>query len=116
MLEIKKKGKQFNVSLTRGDTAYIAINLVDESGAVIVLGDGDSVRCQVREAPNGGTLLFTGVIEISDEIIWHIRPEDTANADPKEYHWDCEVVFSNGDVFTFIPDSVFTILDEVTEG
>ena len=48
--------------------------------------------------PNTGTFLFDGTIERSDDgIIWHIRPEDTNDAEIGDYYWEAQVEFSNGD-------------------
>lgn len=120
MLKIKKN----NISITRGDSAYITIEIFDGSGNAIIPGDGDVVRCQVRDAVNDGNLLFEGEIiknvvtqdeEETVQIIWHIKPQDTRNADmTKSYVYDVQIEFSNGDVFTFIQAASFEIMDEVT--
>lgn len=120
MLKIKKN----NISITRGDSAYITIDIFDGSGNAIIPGDGDVVRCQVRDAVNDGNLLFEGEIiknvvtqdeEETVQIIWHIKPQDTRNADmTKSYVYDVQIEFSNGDVFTFIQAASFEIMDEVT--
>ncbi len=120
MLKIKKN----NISITRGDSAYITIDIIDGSGNAIIPGDGDVVRCQVRDAVNDGNLLFEGEIiknvvtqdeEETVQIIWHIKPQDTRSADmTKSYVYDVQIEFSNGDVFTFIEAASFEIMDEVT--
>lgn len=66
MLKIKKN----NISITRGDSAYITIDIFDGSGNAIIPGDGDVVRCQVRDAVNDGNLLFEG------EIIKNVVTQD----------------------------------------
>lgn len=111
MLKIRK----YDIQLTRGDSAYITLGITDNSGAPIEITGNDVIRCQVREAPNGGTVIFSGVIERDDEIVWHIRPVDTAAVAAKDYYWDAEIEFSNGDIFSFVPVSKFTVLPEVTE-
>lgn len=106
------------ISLTRGDSAYITLVInqkVDNEDVPYELNDGDVVRCQVRNRPNDGELLFAGQIDIvRDEIIWHIRPEDTKDAEVTEYYWDAQVETANGDIFTFISSSIFKLTDEVT--
>lgn len=114
MLKIKKT----SISITRGDSAYISFSLSDLEGNPLVLEDGDRVRCQVRMRPIDGELLFDGVITEAPngEMIWHIYPEDTASLDVGDYYWDAQVEYSNGDIFTFVDVSDFTILPEVTLG
>ena len=51
-----------NISLTRGDSAYITMVIMDGSGKKLELTSGDKVRCQVRNEPDSGTLLFEGRI------------------------------------------------------
>lgn len=103
------------IYLTRGDSAYITLKIVDQEGDRYELQEGDVVRCQVRDKANDGQLLFEGQIDIvRNDLIWHIRPEDTAGAEVKSYVWDAQIQLSNGDIFTFIAPSVFKLMDEVT--
>ena len=121
MLKIKKN----DISLTRGDSAYIPLQIFDGSGNVLIPTARDVVRCQVRDAVNDGQLLFEGQIvrdtivssEGNEEVqlIWHIRPEDTRNANmTKSYVYDVQIECENGDIFTVIPAADFKIMDEVT--
>lgn len=108
------KIKGTNISLTRGDSAYITLTINTENGTYS-LQNGDVVRVQVRNVPNTGELLFEGIVESDgDEIIWHIIPEQTSNLEVATYYWDAQLQTSNGDIFTFIPASSFKLLDEVT--
>ena len=108
--------RRTNISLTRGDSAYITLSLTSGNGEPFIPSAEDVIRCQVREAPNGGKLIFNGEISRDDNVIaWHIKPEDTADIEAKDYYWDAQIEFSNGDIFTFIPFSVFKVLPEVTE-
>lgn len=109
---LKIKGN--NISLTRGDSAYITLTINTDNGTYS-LQNGDEVRVQVRDVPNTGELLFEGIVEqAEDGVIWHILPEQTSDLDVKTYYWDAQLQTSNGDIFTFIPASAFKLLDEVT--
>ena len=115
MLRISKRT---NIELTRGDSAYISFEITDNDGNKITLGDQDIVRCQVRKQPNGGELLISSELreDEKDGIVWHIRPEDTANLEVGLYYYDAQVEFKeSGDIFSFIPVSKFVLIDEVTE-
>ncbi len=112
MLTINKT----NIDLTRGDSAYITIEVTDAQGVPLELTSRDIIRVQVRYETDGGRVLFDGQIHRSDEgILWHIRPEDTDGVEPMDYVWDAQVEFADGDIFTFIPVSRFRVLSEVTE-
>lgn len=117
---LKIKGN--NITLTRGDSAYITIvptkKNEDGSTSPYVLQEGDKIRCQVRHEANDGELLFEAFIEEvrPQEYVWYIRPSDTNGAEVKTYFYDVQIELSNGDIFTFIKSSPFTLSDEVTEG
>ena len=123
MIYIKERKEKINgvtyvyedIYLTRGDSAYLDFPLTDKDGNPIVLGDGDHLRCQVRKEPNGGEVLFEGIIEEGETYTWHIVPSDTKDAPLDTYVWDAQVEYSNGDIFTFVNVSNFTILKEVTD-
>ena len=112
----------YKIRLTKGDSAYINFHIdgledfvtsEDETDPITV----GEVRCQVRDKDTRD-LLFEGTISATDDpaiYTWHILPEDTAEAETKEYMWDAQVKMSNDDVFTFVPVSPFIVLDEVTE-
>ena len=113
MIKIKKT----SISLTRGDSAYINFTLTDINGEPLQLAAGDRVRCQVRKEPVTGELLFDGEVTYSqqgNQITWHIHPSDTANAQIGTYYWDAQVEYANGDIYTFVDVSEFTLLPEVT--
>lgn len=122
MLKINKT----NISLTRGDSAYITLSITDGSGNPIELTENDIVRCQVRYKPNDRSqenILLTGeIIRRSqengpDQIVWWIRPYETKYIDLDEqdtFFWDAQVEFANSDVFTIVQVSPFKILPEVS--
>jgi len=106
------------IKITRGDSAYFTINLTDADGNPYVLDSDEKVRVQVRskynDDENEGFLFEGEVVDNGDgTITWHIRPEDTATADPSlSYYYDVQYE-GNGDIFTFI-SSKFKITNEVT--
>ena len=106
---------KYNIWITRADSAYITLKILDKAGQEVEPTANDTVRCQVRTAPTTGTLLFEGLPQkVGDKIIWHIQPQDTENLEIGSYFWDAQLELSNGDVFTFIHVSEFNVVDEVT--
>lgn len=116
MLKISKT----KISITRGDSAYIAIGINNPDGSDYVLHDGETVECQVRTIANTGELLVDASFENgklymeNGAVVWHLTPEDTRNLDIGTYYYDCQLKTPNGDIFTFIESSPFRITDEVT--
>ena len=115
MIKIKSNGE---IRLTRGDSAYITVNVVDSEKNPYLLSDGDTLRCQVRKRYNDDEnegLLFNGVITDNGDgtATWYIRPQDTAHAVlPEKYYYDIQLEIGD-DVFT-IASGKFRILNEVT--
>lgn len=118
MLKVAKT----TISLTRGDSAYLALNIVNkEDRSPYVLHDGDSIQAQIRTEPNVGKLLVdasleNGKIYIDDNgtLTWHIAPEDTRDLAIGKYSYDVQITTAAGDIFTFITASDFNVTDEVT--
>lgn len=112
----RKEGKKiyWDVELTKGDSAYITVALSDLQDHAVTPRETDIVRCQVRSEQ--GTLLIDGVAELTDDgLMWHITPEETKGIEPGEYVWDMQLELpDSGDVFTFIPQSMFELLAEIT--
>jgi len=109
------------IFITRGDSAYIDIGIMNSDGSEYEFHDGDTVQAQVRTIANTGDLLVdasleNGKIYIDDNgvITWHISPEDTRDLDVGTYSYDIQLVTATGDVFTFIVASPFKVTDEVT--
>ena len=109
------------IFITRGDSAYIDINISNPDGSKYELQDGDSIQCQVRTAANTGMLLINASTDneklyVDDDgaVVWHISPEDTRGLDIGTYCYDVQLTTAVGDVFTFIDNSVFKVTDEVT--
>jgi len=108
--------KGSKIALTRGDSAYITlVPTIDGTGEQYELQDGDVVRAQIRTAPNTGDLIAEGEMLYNDgTIVWYLRPADTKDLEVGKYYWDAQLELSNGDIFTFITSSQFTLTDEVT--
>lgn len=110
-----------NISITRGDSAYIDFFVPSILGEPAQITANDKIRCQVRTAPVTGTtvpdLVFEGDISYKSDknsIVWHIRPSDTNSLDAGTYCWDAQIEYANGDINTFVSVSDFIVLPEVT--
>lgn len=104
-----------NITITRGDSAYINVTIKDSQGNVYTPSTDDTIRAQVRQSATSTQILFESVIP-SDTLVWHIKPEDTqtASLNGATYVYDMQIETADGDTFTFIPQSNFIISKEVT--
>lgn len=121
MLKINEKSNL--IALTRGDSCYVQLKILDPTGEVHQLQDNEIVSCYFRTAPNTGQLLFRGTImrnvteEIQDKngiVLLYIKPEDTRLQPVKKYYWDAQISYTDqDDVFTFMSGTL-KLTDEVT--
>lgn len=121
MLKINEKTNL--ISLTRGDSCYVQLQILDHTGEPHQLQDNEIVSCYFRTTPNTGDLAFKGTIqrnvseEISDDkgiVLLYIKPEDTRPLQVKKYYWDAQITYSDqADVFTFM-NGVLKLTNEVT--
>ena len=101
------------ISLTRGDTAYLEINIVDELvGGEYVMEENDILTLSVKKTVKDQEILLQNISKGSNTF--HIEPEDTKGFDFSSYQYDVQLTKANGDVFTVIVPSKFEILPEVT--
>lgn len=121
MLKVNEKSNL--IALTRGDSCYVMLQILDPDGTAHQLTENEEVSCYFRTAPNTGQLLFRGTIlrnvseEIKDDlgiVLLQIKPEDTRLQPVKKYYWDAQVKFEDtDDVFTFMSGTL-KLTDEVT--
>lgn len=104
-----------DIKHTRGDSGYIDITLTDLAGEPLPINNNDNIRCQVRNEIDGDVLFEGEIIRLEDGITWHIRPEDTRDAELKDYVWDGQIEYATGDIFTFVAVSTFTVMPDVTK-
>lgn len=111
MLKIDKDNK---IELTRGDTAYLDINLTQsiKSGSEesYEIGEHDVIRFTARKN-YVSEIALQKVLEGKSVI--HILPEDTRALDFGDYVYDIEITLENGDVFTIV-SSKLKLGNEVT--
>lgn len=102
------------ISLTRGDTAYLDIE-VKIDGNAYELQEDDTLTLTVKKKPSdtdSEPILIQKVIY--GETLFHIEPSDTAELPFGKYKYDVQLNKANGDVFTIIEPTLFIVLEEVT--
>lgn len=107
------------IRITRGDTAYISLDIKIKNRDVYKLSDNDKVYFTVKQSPYDDNFLFQKVLDsnsyIDDEQLFiHIEPSDTANLCYGKYLFDVQLIVGESDVYTIIPPSLFEIMPEIT--
>lgn len=101
------------IKLTRGDTAYLEVPLVDDTtGETYEMQPGDKLTLSVKKNVKDATCCFQKVVEGSN--IFKVLPEDTAGCDFAKYKYDIQLDTAAGDTFTVIEPACFTVMPEVT--
>ena len=89
-----------NITLTRGDTGFFTINLLDLNGEVYTPQDGDRLRFALGKSWGKDTI-FTKEIPL-DTCVLEIEPSDTKELDFKKYKYDIEFTDAQGHVSTIL--------------
>ena len=101
------------ISLTRGDTLKLKVDIFNPDGSEYVPLEGDTVRFALKSKYNDREPLILKDISIND-LELTIEPEDTKDLkQPSDYVYDIQLTHINGDVDTFIDRAKFRITEEV---
>lgn len=100
------------IKLTRGDTAYLTVPIKSALGEEYTLSSKDTLTLSVKETTSSTEYLFQKILTGTN--VFHIEPQDTASIPFGNYKYDIQLNTANGDVYTIIDVSTFTILEEVT--
>ena len=102
-----------NIIMTRGDTAKLKVTIdYRQNGEPYDPQEGDIVRFSVKKYVSDRNPLITKDIPI-DTLLLVIETEDTKNLSFGIYHYDIQLIKSNGDTDTFIENKILQIGPEV---
>jgi len=110
MFEINEDNN--TMSITRGDTAYITVNLANSDGTTYIMNANDKLTITVKSSASDTTPAFQ--IVNTGTNIFHIVPNNTKELDVGTYVYDIQLDTSTDDVYTVVGKSKFKILEEVT--
>ena len=99
------------IFLTRGDSAFIDIQIKNSDGTDYEWNAGDQLLMTVKASTSSKEVLFQHALV--DGTI-EIKPEDTENLNYGDYVYDCQLRTYSGVTQTFITPSLFRVLEEVT--
>ena len=108
--------KGTTITITRGDSAIIGVQIIDFDGQEYVPVEGDSIRFALKKNYSDSEPLLVKAIPITTmQLI--LDPLDTKNLESGpirgKYKYDIELTRANGMVDTFIPRADFIVLEEV---
>lgn len=99
------------IYLTRGDSAFLDIQVKNPDGTDYILAAGDQLLMTVKDSTSSETTRFQHtIVDGTVEIL----PQDTENLPYGDYVYDCQLRTYSGVVQTFIPPSLFRVMEEVT--
>lgn len=101
------------ISLTRGDSAFLNVEITNDDGEIYELEQGDVCEFTIKKYTSSANVLIQKEV-LNGEI--RISPDDTKNLEYGQYVYDVQVTMANGDVATVIPPTTFNILEEVNFG
>ena len=110
---IKQTEKGVDITLTRGDSLFLQLNLT-KNNEVYIPEQGSSIRfaMKTKYTDSDDNVIINKSIPI-DTLILELKPEDTKNLPMKKtYVYDIELIDAYGHVYTFLFGTL-TITEEV---
>lgn len=101
------------VTLTRGDTLNVPVEVTNPDGTPYEMQDGDSLRFKMTDVAGGSVLIEKQIP--TDTLILSISHSDTANLPFGTYFFDVQFTYASGSIETIIPEGQFCITAE-TDG
>lgn len=104
------------IKITRGDTGYLEVPvdmiLEDDTKTPYEVKAGDTMTLSVKKSTKDTEYCFQKTVNSTN--LFKIEPEDTSHCEFGKYRYDVELTTAEGDTYTVIEDTLFTILPEVT--
>lgn len=110
---IKETDKGVDITLTRGDSLFLQLNLTKDDEAYVP-EQGSSIRfaMKTKYTDSDSNVIINKNIPI-DTLILELRPEDTKSLPMKKsYVYDIQLTDAQGHVYTFLFGTL-TITEEV---
>ena len=99
-----------DIHLTKGDSAYLNVEITNDDGTPYAIKEGDSLTMTVKST--NGTLIFSKTGQAYESII--LEPKDTIDVGVGRYKYDIQLNTEN-QVYTIISVSSFFIEEGVTD-
>ena len=100
------------ITMTRGDTLSLTVNIYDQEGHAYAPDPGDAIRFAMKKDYEDAEPLIIKSIDPADfQLI--VEPEDTKALEYGRYVYDIELTTASGVVDTFIANAVLKLTREV---
>lgn len=100
-----------SISLTRGDTLFLTVALIDPDGSEYEVQEGDTLRFAMKKRIKSEECLILKSIP-TDTLTLEIEPQDTKPLEFGDYVYDIEFTDAAGHVSTILLGT-FSITEEV---
>ena len=107
-----------NITLTQGNTADIQIIPLDDVGQMVYLVPGDRIVFAIKSLNKyhfRKELTDADYDSDSDSYLLRLEPEDTEDLPPLAYKYDCLLITRDGEQYTFIDESNFTLVRAIAK-
>ncbi len=100
------------ITMTRGDTLLVNVDIIDEDGNIFMPVEGSNVRFAMKEKIDDLTPVLTKDIPI-DTMTLRLDVDDTKRLAFGRYIYDIQLTTPEGDVDTFIAKATLRLTEEV---
>lgn len=104
--------KNKTITLTRGDTLKVKVNIFDADGEPYTPDQNDSIRFALKQKYEDPAPLIVKAIP-NDTLILQLDPQDTKPLEFGKYVYDIQLTNGSGEIDTFITKSQFILSEEV---
>ena len=101
------------ITLTKGDTLKVAVEIIDATGQPYLPQPGDVVRFAMKQDYSDSAPLVEKTIP-NDTQLLTLASDDTHSLEAGRYVYDIQITYANGDVDTFIDRGTITLTEEVS--
>lgn len=102
------------IHLTRGDTAYLSVELKDKTGNDYIPAEGDKLYFRLKKSIYNDSQILEKEISAETSVL-ELIPEDTKHLEFGTYCYEIELVTAKEEHFTVIENGSFTVGPELEE-
>lgn len=104
MFIIKENSTMMAVS--KGDSGYFTVTITGD-----IPPNGTEALFTVKRKLGKSASIIKHLTVIDGEVLIELTSQDTNKLEPGDYYWDLRIIFSETEVATPVPPSLFKILE-----